>query len=102
MTELEFIEMYTTFSMMDVAHSLWIMVTIAIGVAAILFYIFFIWYRDWFARNTFIYRLRMLPTSRMNIFFTKVATIMLTVFGLVAFQLLLLNVDINKIDTAHV
>src|SRR5690625_2856390 len=95
MTQQGFVEMYSTFSMMDVIHSLWIMGPIAIGVAAILFYIFFIWYRDWFARNTFIYRLLMLPTSRMNIFFTKVATIMLTVFGLVAFQLLLLIIEIN-------
>src|SRR5690625_2835200 len=95
MTQHEFVEMYSTFSMMNVVHSLWFMGPIAIGVAAILFYMFFIWYRDWFARNTFIYRLLTLPTSRMNIFFTKAVTIMLTVFGLVAFQLLLLDIETN-------
>ena len=93
MTQHEFIEMYSTFSMIDVLHTLWFMGPIAIGVVALLFYIFFIWYRDWFARNTFIYRLLMLPTSRMNIFFTKASTIMLTVLGLVAFQLILLFVE---------
>src|SRR5699024_435522 len=30
----------------------------------ILFYIFMIWYRDYFGKNTFIYRLLMLPSSR--------------------------------------
>lgn len=93
MTQHEFIEMYSTFSMIDVLHTLWFMGPIAIGVVALLFYIFFIWYRDWFARNTFIYRLLMLPTSRMNIFFTKASTIMLTVLGLVASQLILLFVE---------
>src|SRR5690625_1181004 len=93
MTQHEFIKMYSTFGMIDIIHSLWFVGTIAIGVAALLFYVFFIWYRDWFARNTFIYRLLMLPTSRMNIFFTKAMTIMLTVLGLVAFQLILLNIE---------
>src|SRR5690606_16459870 len=83
------------FSMMDVIHSLWFMGPIAIGVAALLFYVFFIWYRDWFARNTFIYRLLMLPTSRMNIFFSKATTIMLTVLALVAYQIILLNIEMT-------
>jgi len=95
MTQHEFIEMYSTFSMMDVIHSLWFMGPIAIGVAALLFYVFFIWYRDWFARNTFIYRLLMLPTSRMNIFFSKATTIMLTVLALVAYQIILLNIEMT-------
>mgnify|MGYP001256715970 CR=1 FL=1 len=95
MTQHEFIEMYSTFSMMDVIHSLWFMGPIAIGVAALLFYVVFIWYRDWFARNTFIYRLLMLPTSRMNIFFSKATTIMLTVLALVAYQIILLNIEMT-------
>lgn len=95
MTQHEFIEMYSTFSMMDVIHSLWFMGPIAIGVTALLFYVFFIWYRDWFARNTFIYRLLMLPTSRMNIFFSKATTIMLTVLALVAYQIILLNIEMT-------
>lgn len=93
MSQHEFIDMYSTFSMMDVIYSLWFMGPIAIGVAALMFYVFFIWYRDWFARNTFIYRLLMLPTSRMNIFFSKATTIMLTVLALVAYQVVLLNIE---------
>jgi len=92
-TQQEFIEMYSAFSMMDIVQSIWFMGSISIGVAALLFYLFFIWYRDWFARNTFIYRLLMLPTSRMNIFYTKATAIMLTVLGLVAFQHLFLHIE---------
>ncbi|MEI3604208.1 hypothetical protein SPD48_00770 [Pseudogracilibacillus sp. SE30717A] len=93
MTQHEFIEMYSKFSMIDVIHSILFAGTLAIGIAAILFYIFFIWYRDWFAKNTFVYRLLTLPTSRMNLFFTKVITIMMSVLGLVTFQLMMLNIE---------
>lgn len=58
-------------------------------IAALIFYSIFIWYRDWAGKNTFIYRLLMLPTSRMNLYWAKLASIMLLVFGLVALQLLL-------------
>src|SRR5699024_9563155 len=44
-TQQEFIEMYSAFSMMDIVHSIWFMGSISIGVAALLFYLFFIWYR---------------------------------------------------------
>ncbi|MEI3612111.1 hypothetical protein [Pseudogracilibacillus sp. SO30301A] len=93
MSQQEFIDMYSPFSMIHVIYSLWFMGPIAIGVAALMFYVFFIWYRDWFARNTFIYRLLMLPTSRMNIFFSKATTIMLTVLAMVAYQVILLNIE---------
>lgn len=89
---IEYVRDYSAFSMTDVIYNLWFFGPIAVCVAALLFYLFFIWYRDWFARNTFIYRLLMLPTSRMNIFFSKVTTIMLFVLGLVAYQIILLNV----------
>src|SRR5690625_5772578 len=58
MTQQGFIDMYSKFSMVDVVNSMFFVIPMAIGVAALLFYLFFIWYRDWFARNTFIYRLR--------------------------------------------
>lgn len=92
MSQLEFIETYSTFGMVDVTYSMMFLAPIAVGVAALLFYLFFIWYRDWFAKNTFIYRLLMLPTSRMNIFLSKATVIMLSVLGLVAYQIILLNV----------
>ena len=34
-------------------------------------YVFFIWYRDWLGKYTFAYRLLMLPTTRINIYFAK-------------------------------
>src|SRR5699024_2496402 len=58
---------------------------------SLLFYMFFVWYRDWFAKNTFIYRLLTLPTSRMNLFWSKLSVIMLTVLGLVSLQIILLK-----------
>lgn len=94
-TQSEFIMDYDKFGMEYVLYSLWFIGPIAIGVVAILFYLFFIWYRDWFAKNTFIYRLLTLPTSRMNVYVAKVSTIMLTVLGLVAYQLILLKVEIH-------
>lgn len=90
MSNQAFIEMYGEFGLDFLAHSLWFAAPIAISVAALLFYVPFIWYRDWFARNTFIYRLLMLPTARMNLFFAKLTTIMISVLGMVAYQLVLL------------
>lgn len=93
MNEKAFIEMYSTFSLIDNAYSLWVLGPLAIGIALLIIYIFFIWYRDWFAKNTFIYRLLMLPTSRMNVFFAKAVTIMLTMLGLIGMQIVLLYLE---------
>jgi hypothetical protein len=67
---------------------------IALCVAGVGFYIFLIWYRDWVGKNTFIYRLLMLPTTRLNIFYAKLTTILLMTLGLVAFQLVILPIEI--------
>lgn len=93
MNEKAFIEVYSTFSLIDNAYSLWVLGPLAIGIALLIIYIFFIWYRDWFAKNTFIYRLLMLPTSRMNVFFAKAVTIMLTMLGLIGMQIVLLYLE---------
>jgi hypothetical protein len=82
---------YAKFGLSNVTFTLGFTAPIFIGIAAILFYIFFIWYRDWFARNAFIYRLLTLPTSRMTVYFAKLTTIMFAVFGLVAYQIVLLT-----------
>ncbi|WP_157756195.1 hypothetical protein [Paenibacillus crassostreae] len=66
-------------------------ILLSVGVLAI--YVFLIWYRDWFGRDTFIYRLLTLPTARQHIYFAKVTAILLFVFGLVSFQLALLPVE---------
>ncbi|WP_325034721.1 hypothetical protein [Lentibacillus sp. Marseille-P4043] len=80
-------------SLPQVVRSVWFLGPIALCIAAIAFYIFFIWYRDWFGKNTFIYRLLMLPTARLNVFFAKITTILITTFGFVAVQLILLPIE---------
>lgn len=80
-------------SVLQVTGSLWFMGPIALCIAALIFYVFFIWYRDWFGKNTFIYRLLMLPTARIQIFLSKAVSILLMVFGFVAIQLMLLPIE---------
>lgn len=73
--------------------SLWFTGPVMICGVTLVIYVFFIWYRDWLGKNTFIYRLLMLPTTRMNLYFSKVTTMILMVFGLVAVQILLLVIE---------
>lgn len=89
----EFITEFGQMSFLDVTRSLWFMGPIALCAAAVAFYIFLIWYRDWFGKNTFVYRLLMLPTSRLNVFFAKITTILLATLGFIAFQLLLFPIE---------
>ncbi|MCZ8523932.1 MULTISPECIES: hypothetical protein [Paenibacillus] len=60
---------------------------VALCAAALILYVFLIWYRDWFGRHTFIYRLLLLPSSRMNVYWAKLSAIFLFVLGLIALQL---------------
>jgi hypothetical protein len=71
-------------------NSLWFAAPIALGAVTLILYILLIWYKEWFGKNTFVYRLFMLPTSRMNIYLAKLSAILLFVLGLVAFQLFIL------------
>ena len=76
-----------TLSFYDVTMSLWIVAPIAIGVSGLLFYSVFIWYREWFGKNTFAYRLLMLPVSRMTLFFSKFIVIFIGIFTLISTQI---------------
>lgn len=89
----QFLEQYGTMSFTDYARSLWFMGPIAMCVVTLAIYIFFIWYRDWVGKNTFIYRLLMLPTARLNVYLAKAISILLLVLGLVSIQLLLLPLE---------
>lgn len=80
-------------SMFWVINSSLFLLPILICITAVLFYSFYIWYVEWMGKNTFIYRLLMLPTSRMTVFWSKVTTIALMIFGLVSIQLILLLVE---------
>ncbi|WP_226528730.1 hypothetical protein [Metabacillus niabensis] len=93
MTKEQFIEQYDYMSLHQLTASVWFIGPIALCIVTLLIYLFFIWYRDWLGKNSFIYRLLMLPTSRVNLYMAKVTTIMLLVFGLVGLQLLLLHIE---------
>jgi hypothetical protein len=70
----------------------WFFLPILICISVLALYVFFIWYRDWIGRHTFIYRLLMLPTARHNIYLAKISAFLLFVFGFVSFQLVLLPI----------
>ena len=85
----EFLEQYGRFSFYDFSQTLWFGGPVFLSITALLIYVFFIWYRDWIGKNTFSYRLFMLPVARIQIYLAKLTTILLCVFGLVGLQLLL-------------
>ncbi|AFH61812.1 hypothetical protein ACVNS2_14310 [Paenibacillus caseinilyticus] len=72
---------------------------IALCAAALLLYVFLIWYRDWFGKHTFIYRLLMLPAPRMNIYWAKLSAILIFVLGLIAFQLITLPLHLYTFNS---
>lgn len=88
----EALEIFGTFSFADMIHSFWIVGPIALGIAGMLFYSVFTWYREWFGKNTFVYRLMMLPIERINIFFSKLITIFIGIFGLLSTQMVSLAI----------
>ncbi|HSI68168.1 MAG TPA: hypothetical protein VK947_12155, partial [Planococcus sp. (in: firmicutes)] len=98
MSQAQFLENFGQMSFLKIAYSLWFVAPIALGVAGIGLYIFLIWYRDWIGKNTFVYRLLMLPTTRLNIFYAKITTILLLTFGLVAFQFILLPIEMSVME----
>ena len=97
MPKSQFIEQRGTISLLQMIETPWFMGPIALCVAVLLIYVFFIWYRDWLGKNTFSYRLLMLPTARVNVYLSKATTILLFVFGLIALQLLLLPLETQVI-----
>ncbi|MDY0410341.1 hypothetical protein [Paracerasibacillus soli] len=96
LTYTSYAEDYGSLSLGSIMRSGWFVLPIALCIAGLSFYVFFIWYRDWFGKNTFVYRLLMLPTARLNIYFAKATTIFISVLGLVGLQLLLLPIE-NKL-----
>src|SRR5690606_15989001 len=90
-----FLETYGQFSLANLTHSLWFFGPIALCIVSLLIYVFFIWYRDWFGKNTFIYRLLMLPTERLNVYLAKAMAIYSMVLGLVSLQIVLIYLEMN-------
>lgn len=93
MSKASFIDQFGQFSIYDFGMSIWFIGPIALSIVVLLIYVFFIWYRDWFAKNTFIYRLLTLPTARLNVYLAKATSIFLMVLGLVALQIVLFPIE---------
>ena len=81
------------YGMSNYVDSLIFNAPIALCAGSIFLYIFLIWYRDWTGKGSFIYRLLMIPTSRMNIYFAKLTALLLLVFSLVSVQLIYLLIE---------
>ncbi|MBG9455804.1 hypothetical protein ABE61_17555 [Lysinibacillus sphaericus] len=95
----QYTEDYGLFSFDQFVGSEWFLLPIFFSIAVLMIYVFFIWYRDWFGKNTFIYRLLMLPTERITIYFSKLTTIMLFVLGLVALQMVLISIEMQIVNS---
>lgn len=88
----EALDIYGTFSFFNMTNTLWIVGPIALGISGMFFYSIFTWYREWFGKNTFAYRLMMLPIKRMNVFFSKLITIFIGIFALLSTQIVSLAI----------
>jgi hypothetical protein len=78
----------------SVTSSVFFLFPILLAIATLVIYVFLIWYRDWFGKNQFSYRLFMLPSKRISIYLAKAITILLLVFGMIALQMLLLPAEV--------
>lgn len=67
--------------------------SIGVAVAAMVFFSFWIWYRDFQGRGTFMMRLLILPQKRMLVFGAKLATIVFMILGLFAVQWIALKLE---------
>src|SRR5699024_7191101 len=83
----DFLLDYGLMSFESIMNSIWVYRSIVICIVTLIIYVFFIWYRDWFGKNTFIYRLLTIPTARINIYFAKATALFLLVLGLVCVRL---------------
>ena len=63
------------------------MAPITLIISALVFNIFFTWYREWLGKNTFAYQLLLLPFNRMTIYFAKLTSLLLYIFGCLVIQI---------------
>lgn len=90
---------YSYMSMTRFSDEIYFIGPIALCVGAVFFYIFLVWYRDWNGKNTFIYRLLMLPTARLSVYFAKATALMIIIFTLVAAQIAFLKIESSFMDS---
>ncbi|HAM81546.1 hypothetical protein [Ornithinibacillus bavariensis] len=99
MTQEEALKQWGPFSFYNVTSSFWFFAPVALCAASLLIYVLFIWYRDWFGKNTFAYRLLMLPTARINVYFAKATAIFLMVLGLISLQIAFLPIESHLLQS---
>jgi len=85
----EAVDAYGKSSFAQVVASGPFLLILGAGMMVILIGAFVIWYRDWFGKTNYIYRLLLLPGSRSSIYFAKLTTIVLLMFGFVTVQWLM-------------
>jgi hypothetical protein len=83
---------YNTYSLHQFLNSSLFLISVMFAITVLVIYVFFIWYRDWLGKSSFIYRLLMLPTERRNVYFAKLTAILLFVLCLVGVQVVLLQI----------
>jgi hypothetical protein len=93
-TEAQYGERFQKLNLSSMYNAIWYEGVISLCAIVLVLYVFMIWYKEWFGRNTFAYRLLMLPTSRMNVYFAKLSAIVLFVFGFVSLQLVVIPVQL--------
>lgn len=87
-----FVTNYSAFSYSNFFNDSLVELSIMLGFVVIVLYIFFIWYRDWLGKSSFIYRLLMLPSTRIHLFTSKLTTILLLTLGLTGLQVILIPI----------
>ena len=87
----DFVNKYSGYSILDLLNDKLFQISIVFAAAMLIIYVFVIWYRDWFGKASFIYRLLMLPTERRNVYFAKLTAIVLFVLFLAGLQVVLLE-----------
>lgn len=97
-TSQQALEYYSSFSFYDAIDTFWIAAPIALGISGFLFYSVFIWYREWLGKNTFAYRLLMLPVPRMHLYFSKLIVIYLGIFSLITTQIISLFIGFQIVS----
>ncbi len=98
LTEEEVLNVFGKMTFQQIVISVFFFGTIFIAATSVLFYIFLIWYRDWVGKNTFAYRLLMLPTNRINVYLAKLSTILIMTLTFVALQIILLKFEIQLFE----
>lgn len=76
----------SNFSGITVTSQFLFSISIMLLVLVFIFYSFFTWYREWLGKNSFIYRLLMLPIKRIYIFIAKAVVFLIGGFLTFVFQ----------------